>query len=297
MNEHEAPVPVTVIGLGAMGKALAATFLAAGHPTTVWNRSAGKADGLVADGATRAATITEAVTASPLVVVCLLDYPVLHEILDPVGDTLAGRALVNLTNGTPDQARETATWAARHGTDYLDGGIMAVPPMIGQPEALVLYSGSRPVLDQNEQALNRLGAARYVGTDPGLASLYDLALLSAMYGQFAGASHALALVGTEKADLAEFASSLLTPWLTATTIALPLLAQQNGTSTQTVEESDSPPDMQAVAIANIVTASNSQNVDKALLSHLLIPLRDLIGRRAHGRDLAGMVELLKKPTE
>ncbi|WP_409492211.1 NAD(P)-dependent oxidoreductase [Amycolatopsis sp. cmx-11-12] len=297
MNEHDPPVPVTVIGLGAMGKALAAAFLAAGHPTTVWNRSAGKADSLVADGATRAATITEAVTASPLVVVCLLDYPVLHEILDPVGDALAGRALVNLTNGTPDQARETATWATERGADYLDGGIMAVPPMIGQPEAFVLYSGSRPVFDQYEQALNRLGIAKYVGAAAGLASLYDLALLSAMYGQFAGASHALALVGTEKADLADFASSLLGPWLTAATVALPLLVQQNGTSTQAAAESDSPPDMQTVAIANIVTASNAQNVDRALLSHLLIPLRDLIGPPAHGRGLADMVDLIKKPVE
>ncbi len=136
-----------------------------------------------------------------------------------------------------------------------------------------------------------------MGADPGLASLYDLALLSAMYGQFAGASHALALVGTEKADLAEFAASLLAPWLTATTVALPLLAQGNGTSTQAVEESVSPPDMQAVAIVNTVTASNAQNVDKALLSHLAIPLRDLIGQSAHDRDLAGMVDLIKKPTE
>ncbi|RSN55503.1 6-phosphogluconate dehydrogenase [Amycolatopsis sp. WAC 04182] len=280
-----------------MGKALAAAFLAAGHPTTVWNRSAGNADSLVADGAMRAATITEAVTAGPLVVVCLLDHPVLHEVLEPAGDALAGRAVLNLTNGTPAQARETADWAAQRGAGYLDGGIMAVPPMIGQPEARVLYSGSRPVFDEYEQTLNRLGTTTYVGTDPGLASLYDLALLSAMYGQFAGASHALALVGTEKADPAEFASSLLAPWLTATTIALPQLAQRNDTSTRTAEESDSPPDMQAVAIANIVTASNSRKVDEALLSHLLIPLRDLIGQSAHGRDLAGMVDLIKKTTE
>lgn len=30
---------VTVLGLGPMGAALASAFLAAGHPTTVWNRT------------------------------------------------------------------------------------------------------------------------------------------------------------------------------------------------------------------------------------------------------------------
>lgn len=41
---------VAVLGLGAMGRALAGALLAAGRPVTVWNRSAGKADELVARG-------------------------------------------------------------------------------------------------------------------------------------------------------------------------------------------------------------------------------------------------------
>ncbi|MER5418487.1 NAD(P)-binding domain-containing protein [Streptosporangium roseum] len=41
-----------MIGLGPMGRAMAAAFLAAGHPTTVWNRTAGRADELLASGAT-----------------------------------------------------------------------------------------------------------------------------------------------------------------------------------------------------------------------------------------------------
>jgi len=37
--------PVTVIGLGLMGAALARALVDAGHHTTVWNRSSVKADG------------------------------------------------------------------------------------------------------------------------------------------------------------------------------------------------------------------------------------------------------------
>ncbi len=80
-------VQVSVLGLGAMGHALAAALVAAGHTTTVWNRSAGRADGLVEQGAAVAATAGAAVRAGELVVVCLLDHASVHEVLDPVRPT------------------------------------------------------------------------------------------------------------------------------------------------------------------------------------------------------------------
>lgn len=52
MSSSPAP-EVTVIGLGPMGQALAAAFLAAGVRTTVWNRTPGKDRELVAAGAVR----------------------------------------------------------------------------------------------------------------------------------------------------------------------------------------------------------------------------------------------------
>src|SRR5207248_5420944 len=65
---------LTVIGLGAMGGRIAEVLLAAGHRTTVWNRTPSRADPLVAQGAIRADDVAEAVAASPLVLVCVLDY-------------------------------------------------------------------------------------------------------------------------------------------------------------------------------------------------------------------------------
>lgn len=50
-NDDARDRPVTVVGLGAMGSALAAAVLRAGHPTTVWNRSAEKAQALADAGA------------------------------------------------------------------------------------------------------------------------------------------------------------------------------------------------------------------------------------------------------
>ena len=39
--------PVTVIGLGPIGQAMASVLLRAGHPVTVWNRTPSRAGNLV----------------------------------------------------------------------------------------------------------------------------------------------------------------------------------------------------------------------------------------------------------
>ncbi|WP_246078962.1 NAD(P)-binding domain-containing protein [Paenibacillus piri] len=221
---NESRTAVTVIGLGMMGSALAETLLKEGHPTTVWNRTAGKADALALQGAAVAATTAEAIAASPMLIVCVLDYNAMHEILEPAGHMLIGKTLVNLTNGTPAQARKAAAWAANQGADYIDGGIMAIPQMIGSPGALVLYSGSPDAFMSCRLTLEKLGRSNYLGEDAGLAPLYDLALLSAMYGMFGGFFQAAAMVRSEMIQAAALAS-LVVPWLHAMSAALPRMAQ------------------------------------------------------------------------
>jgi 3-hydroxyisobutyrate dehydrogenase-like beta-hydroxyacid dehydrogenase len=213
MNEHER-APVTVIGLGPMGSSLARTFLAEGHPTTVWNRTAGKADALVALGARRAATVDEAVRASSLVVVCVIDYDAVHAILDPVAGTLAGRVLVNLTADTPERSRTTAEWAAGHGIAYLDGSIMTPAATIGTSDAVFLYSGPESLYQGNRAALAGLGGtAVHLGADPGRAAAYDLALLDFFWTAVAGYTHSLALAraeGISGRELAPYAKGIFT---------------------------------------------------------------------------------------
>lgn len=70
---------------------------------------------------------------------------------------------------------------------------MAVPPMIGVPEAggYVFYSGSRELFERHQETLGvPAGATSTVGQDAGFAALHDVALLSATYGMFAGVAHA-----------------------------------------------------------------------------------------------------------
>ncbi|MEK3780673.1 NAD(P)-dependent oxidoreductase [Paenibacillus sp. FSL R5-0810] len=293
-SKNEALSPVTIIGLGEMGQALANVFLQNGYPTTVWNRTAAKAEALVKQGAVLAATPREAIQASPVVILCVLDYDAVHEILDPLGDALKGRVLFNLTNGTPKQARDTAQWAKDRGYDYIDAGIMAVPQIIGTEDAFILYSGgNKNSFDSNKELLDVMGASTYLGEDAGLASLLDLAMNGAMYGMLAGAMHAISVVATEGIKAQAFSSELLIPYLTAITGIIPNLARQFDTKEFTVGVSAKLA-MQQVGFRNIRQASKDQGISTELLD----PIQSLMDRRVAAGfpddDFSAVTELFKQ---
>lgn len=198
-NPNATPAPVTVIGLGLMGQALAGAFLKNGHPTTVWNRSSAKADGLVAQGAVLAPSVQDAVETGTLVVICVSDYDAVHELLDPLEGALAGRTLVNMTSASSSQARDTSKWAVERKVGaYLDSAIMAIPSAIGTDEAMMLYSGPKSAFDEHEQTLKAIAPAAtlYLDEDPGVASLYDVSLLGIMWSIENSFLQGAALLGT-----------------------------------------------------------------------------------------------------
>ncbi|WP_020386608.1 NAD(P)-dependent oxidoreductase [Kribbella catacumbae] len=190
-NNHEA---VTVIGLGAMGSKMAETFLAAGHPTTVWNRTPGRAAQLVAAGATETKTAAEAVAASTLVVISQVDYAAMDNSLQ--GVDLAGRVLVNLSSDSPDRLRQGTRWATERGATLITAGIMVPPPGIGEPGAYSFFSGQREVLEAHKATLEVLGRVDYVGTDPGLSMVYYQAMLNVFCTTLISYFYSTALLGT-----------------------------------------------------------------------------------------------------
>ncbi|MFH9083290.1 NAD(P)-dependent oxidoreductase [Streptomyces sp. NPDC017673] len=281
--------PLTLLGTGAMGTALGRAWLAAGHPLTVWNRTPARTAALTAEGAVAAGSAAEAVAANRLVVACLLDDDSVGTALDSA--ELAGRDLVNLTTGTPADARERAAWAEKRGARFLDGGIMAVPPMIGAPGAFVLYSGHRELFDEHRDTLAVPAGTEYVGIDPGLAALHDVALLSGMYGMFAGITHAFALLRGTGVAPGDFAA-LLVPWLNA----------MAGSAHQTAERLESGDyttgvvstlEMQVAGTDTLLRTAGEQGVRPDLLT----PFLELMRRRladGHGtEDTTGLVDLLR----
>jgi 3-hydroxyisobutyrate dehydrogenase-like beta-hydroxyacid dehydrogenase len=200
-----ADTPVTVIGLGLMGQALAGAFLRAGYPTTVWNRTAAKAGKLVAEGARLAPTVGDALEAGSLTIICVTDYRAMHELLGADDVALDGKTLINLTSGGSAQARETARWAGKRGAHYLDGAIMAIPPAIGTAEAVILHSGPQPDFEAHKSTLEALGTVTYLGADHGLASLYDVAGLAMMWSVLNAWLQGTAMLRTAGVDAATFA--------------------------------------------------------------------------------------------
>ena len=276
-----------------MGSALADAALRAGHSTTVWNRSPGRTTPLVEAGADAAATAGDAIDAADVIVVCLFDQRSVHEVLDPIMDRLTGRQLINLTTTSPDGARELAAWARAAGVDYLDGGIMATPGMIGSPASSILYSGSQRLYDDNRELLETWGRSEYFGEDAGMASLYDLALLAGMYVMFAGFLHGAAMVGAAGVPANEFATRA-SAWLQAVLPSLSGYAEIVDGGDYAVPGQQS---LQFSDISEIVEASRGQGISTEVVDMV----QTLIHRQidaGHGSDgFARVIESIKHPKE
>lgn len=191
---------VSVIGLGRMGSALARAFLKAGYTTHVWNRSPEKASALTGQGAIVAPSVAAAAAAADIIVVCVSTYADSDRLLrsSEVAATLRGKLIIQVSSGSPNQAREQAQWAAGNGTSYLDGAIMATPDFIGEPGGTILYSGPRTLFEANRPVFAALGGnPQFVGEDVGHASALDLSLLGQMWGALFGQFQAAAICQAE----------------------------------------------------------------------------------------------------
>ena len=283
---------VSVLGLGPMGRALAGALQDAGHPTTVWNRTAARADELVSRGATLAATPAEAVAASPLVITCVRDDGAVRAVLEPAAAVLHGRAVVELTSGTPEQARRRASWLTGLGADHLEGAVLTPTPSIGTPTALVLYSGPLEVYEAHRPTLDDLGGrAVHLGAEPGLAAAYDMALLDVFWNAVNGIVHGLALAraeGIPGATLAPYAQGVFG-----------LLPEMMTRFAHQVDSGRFPGERSTIASAaaglgHLRTAAEAHGLDTGVLA-----ASETVARRAvaagHGDDgLARLVDTLTR---
>lgn len=161
---------VTVLGLGPMGQALSAGLLDANYPLTVWNRTESKADALRPRGAAWAATPGDAIAASDVTMVNVVDHAVVDSLLEAAGGAVSARTVVGLTSDTPDSARQTAKLVENLGGRYLDGAIMTPTPTIGTSSASILLRAhakrTRQTVSCSPRWPNRAGSARSTAAPP-----------------------------------------------------------------------------------------------------------------------------------
>ncbi|WP_371780929.1 NAD(P)-dependent oxidoreductase [Streptosporangium subroseum] len=283
MTSYTEQSAVTVLGLGPMGRALAGAFLDAGLRTTVWNRTPGRDRELVERGAVGARSPEAAVAASRLTVVCVVNYDAADAIVrrDAVTDALKGRTVVNLTADIPGRARNTATWAAEHGIEYLDGAIMTPTTTIGTPAATFIYSGPEGLYREHRPVLDALGGTHtHLGEEIGRAAAYDVALLDIFWTAMAGYAHALAVAraeGITARELAPFAKGI-------GTILPPIFEQEAEEVDSGRFSGEGNPITSAVSsMAHIVHASEAHGIDAGVMRAAEGLARRAIGR-GHGGD-------------
>jgi 3-hydroxyisobutyrate dehydrogenase-like beta-hydroxyacid dehydrogenase len=200
---------VTVIGLGNMGSALARALQENGCAVTVWNRSPEKAVPLVDKGAVLAPSAAAALETSPIILVCVTNYAAANSILGELAKDLPGKLLVQLTTGSPQEARESEAWAHEHGAEYLDCAITGSPESIGTSNAHILVAGKDAVFQKAEPTLRLLASnLDYKGELIGLASTWEMIYIMHYYGMFLSLFHSVQICQAEGVPLEQFITLL-----------------------------------------------------------------------------------------
>ena len=118
---------VGFIGLGIMGRGMAANLLKAGFALTVWNRTASRADDLVAAGARLASSPAELAAECTLICSCVSDTPDVREVLlgeqGVIHAAQAGSLIIDLSTISPHGARAIGMELTARGLHFLDAPV------------------------------------------------------------------------------------------------------------------------------------------------------------------------------
>lgn len=200
---------VTIFGLGLMGLALAQAYQKAGVSITVWNRTIKKAEALEPENVVVAQTISDAIVASPVLIICVDDPKSVLTLFghSQVGRLLDGRTIIQLSTSLPKQVREDQKWLAERNADFLYGAIHCGPQYLGTKDGNILISGPSDSYRQVENLLGHQGGKiAHLGDDIAAVSVLDLAWLSVRFGEFLGMLHASNICQAEGIDLQKFIS-------------------------------------------------------------------------------------------
>jgi 3-hydroxyisobutyrate dehydrogenase-like beta-hydroxyacid dehydrogenase len=168
---------VGFIGLGAMGQAMAANLLKAGHRVRVWNRSRGPVDELGRQGAE---AVNEARLAFGGIVISMLaDDDAVREVILGQGLLDAappGTVHANMASISVSFAQSLAEEHRRRGIQYV------AAPVFGRPEAAVagqlniVAAGDAAAIDRVQPLLDAIGQRTWrIGPEPHQANALKIA--------------------------------------------------------------------------------------------------------------------------
>ncbi len=160
---------LAVVGLGQMGRQMAARLAANGFSLRVWNRTRSRADGL--PGATVCTSPEEAAAGASIVLSSLADDAAVREVVLGAHGVLAGLAPAALHLGTSTisvrLARELAAAHATAGRLFVATPVLGRPDAAGRGELWLLTGGDPAALARAQPVLAVLGRGQvHLGDAP-----------------------------------------------------------------------------------------------------------------------------------
>ena len=165
---------IRFVGLGQMGSAIASNLISAGHELVVWNRSADKAEPLVAKGARLAGTPAEAASGEIVISMLADDRAVERVTFGEQGILSSAARPIHVSMSTI-----STDLADRLAAAQLDAYVSA--PVLGRPAAaeaaklFIIAAGPSAVLDTCEPVFSAIGQRVFrIGEHPSQANLVKL---------------------------------------------------------------------------------------------------------------------------
>lgn len=203
------------IGLGNMGKAIAANLIKGGHKLTVWNRSPAPAQELAKLGAAIAASPAEAF-ANEIVISMLADDKALRSSLIDNG-VLAGARKdvlhINMATISVALAEELTELHAKLGQGYVAAPVFGRPDAAAAAKLNVVVAGPRQLVDRAQPLFDLVGQKTWrMGDEPHRANAAKLAgnfMIGAAIEAMAEATTLAAGYGVPAADLLDLLTNTL----------------------------------------------------------------------------------------
>lgn len=208
---------VAVVGLGSMGRPMARNLLAAGHGVTVWNRSPGPVEELVAEGAHRAERIEDAFASGVVFSVLADDRAVAEAFLDSgvLAQAPSGSLHVNLATVSTQFARRAAAVHADHGVGYLAAPVFGRATVAEQGALNVVVAGDAGQIDRVQELFDVIGSRTWrLGDVPEQANAVKILgnyLLACAIESLSEAVGLAEKAGVDPAQLVELMTTTLFP--------------------------------------------------------------------------------------
>jgi 2-hydroxy-3-oxopropionate reductase len=204
------------IGLGVMGRPMAAHLLSRGHSLVVHNRSRGAVDVLAHAGATPAANAAEVARQATVVITMLPDTPDVEQVLtgsDGVLSTLPrGAVVVDMSSISPVATRQLAALVAARGSTMLDAPVSGGEIGAINATLSIMVGGDEQAFGRVRPLLECMGNPErivHIGKEPGSGQVCKVANQIAIGGALAGVSEAFALARKAGVDLGRVREALL----------------------------------------------------------------------------------------